>query len=187
MKQRRALARIPFDYPDCNAIIRRMRPVVEAGPPGPELPQRPSVTAEASSPSTVGASRCVTIVARDNGFSDAALEPAVARLGLATWKRTSADVTCSEANRDLFAEVKALDWQGARPHLVVATDKASSPDESILVFLRELRRVVGPSTLISVLLLPSIQSKKDYSSVWKSKIAAMADPYLDFEPALRNE
>jgi hypothetical protein len=187
VKQRRALARIPFDYPDCRAIIRRMRPVVEAGPPGPELPARTSISAEAPLSHPGGANRCVTIVARDSSFSDAVLEAALRRLGLATWKRLSADVTLAEANHDLFAATKALDWQGAPPHLAVAMDAATSPDEAILVFLKELRSTIGPNTLISVLLLPSSQSKKDYSSVWKSKIAAMADPYLDFEPALRNE
>ncbi len=184
IRKRRALAALQFDHSDCNAIIRRMQPVVEIGPRGPEPPQPSSLPGTPAPPAEI-ATKCLAILARDANSSEDDLADALRRLGLAAWRSTSADVYLAETNRDLFTDVKTLDWQGAQPCLVLAMDAAWTPDEAIMVFLKELRRAAGPKSSIIVLLLPSSQSKKDYSTVWKSKMAALADPYLRLESGTR--
>ena len=177
LKQKRALAALPFNQPDCNQLIRRMELMVVAGPSGPAMAGKGPVDAAAPQHDL---GRCVTIVSSGD-FPGAAPDRCLAKHGWQTWKRAEAEVDCADANGELYAMLRGIDWNGEQPKLTVVIDAARPPIKAITLFLQELRRTCGREALITVFLVAAANSKDEYSAIWKQRVAAMEDPYLNVE------
>lgn len=188
-KQRQALARIPFDQADCQALLARLGGLaVQSGTPGPALEQTHPGRALATSARDFSAGECVAFAPPEITVTDAALAAAVGESlhwQVARMIRAEIDFlpACAEAldalasaataSRGVCAAVLVEDWQ--------------PPREAFFSFIHAVRERLGASQHIAVLLLVtasgSTAAAAENARAWRGKIAATGDPYLRVESA----
>ena len=179
-REKRALARLSFDRPDCNRLLRRMEPVVidgEAGP-GPAIGDEEPPRAH-----TVGG-RCLAIVSRDLEIDDATLGLALKRFGWNVARRIDAEIDNADGSGELFATVSVFDGEGAPPRLAVVAADLQDPIKAVLKFLAGLRGAAGPVAEIIVFLTESgIVNPEERLTLWRRVLNGLGDPGLSAERA----
>ncbi len=180
-RERRALASLPLDHPDCHEILRRMTPLVIAGPPGPAL----SFPADESVPPGPDRGRCAVVVPHDSILAKETLEGLLRQRGWEPCAWLRAEFDCASANDGVYDEIEKLAWNGALPRVIAAVDPDRDPIKAIQIFLRRLRRLNEGRTAVTVF-LPA-EAKPAAAGIWKQVIRALQDPYLAVECGPRHE
>ena len=181
--QRRALRTLSFDRPDCNRLLRRMTPLVDSDPDGPDV----AIDKSAGQPMPIHLSggNCLAIVSRELTFPDSALAESVRRLGWSLARRFDAEIDNANGSADLFKAVAAIGCVGSDGLLVVAGE-GHDPIKAVLKFLTELRAAAGRTTEIIVLLIPENRNSGDRLTIWKRVINTLGDPLLSVERAVNS-
>jgi hypothetical protein len=173
------LRRLPLDDAEVTRVVRRLaEPHVETrGRPDPaDVVAAPDAPAPAPAPAAAGGTRCAVVVWRDAPLGPAVRAAVERRAGCAVAALHPAGGVDDPEDGPL----PALD--GADPVVVVA-ESWESPDKATLRFLRGVRAAIGPRRHLLVLLLESASPGEIPAlKVWRERLAALEDPWLEVEP-----
>jgi hypothetical protein len=183
---RRSLARMPFDTPDIEAVLRRLRlPLVETRGLASSVGLTPApgqISAAASPVRALTASECVVVAWRDLQLDRTPLEGWLQREFGWTIRSVlpagGADFSVDDATIRAAAA-------GGLP-IAVAAEAFEPPDKAVRRFLAELRSAAKPGTHVLVALLgstgdpPVIARRQDFET-WSAQLAALEDAYLSVE------
>lgn len=175
--QRYALAKLNFDTPECSQLLRRMEPIVVAGPAGPPL-QLDSDSSIAEVDTNVSGDPCIAIVSNDVDLPASELENVMARQGWRVHQRVDAEIDNANAAEPLFEAVASFQWRGARAKVAVVTDENQLPVKAVLKFLRQIREAAGEKAEILVFLLTVKSSREETVTIWKRFLQRAGDPYI---------
>ena len=181
-EEKRALAAVSFDRPDCSQLLRRMEPVILSGEHGPSL-EIAEEAPESHPASHTNGDRCVAIVSRDIDLPQESLDGCLRRLGWALSRRFEGEIDNADASGDLFGAVASLPRNGAAPKLVVVAGETQDPIKAVLKFLASLRAATGGETEIVMLLMPGGDASGDRLTIWKRVLNGLGDPFLSVERA----
>lgn len=185
LQLRRALAALPLDTPEVEALLRRLSlPLVETRAQEPPPPAG-SPVASGRVPAAQAAtapSACAVLAWRDLPLDREALDRWLhAQLG---W---SARQYGTAGGADFEAERRAIEAAAATGlPLVVVAEAWEPPDKAVRRFLKALRAAAGPRTKLAVVLLgaasaqPNAEVARDLQT-WSAQLAALEDPYLSVE------
>jgi hypothetical protein len=205
--QRRRLDKVDFRHAACERLLHRMKtPLVrtEGGHEKSEGPLRDEVEDEregyeAAVPEPEGRSvdGRVIVLVPDELFDDCPdreLEDMVSRSMGYPIRRKLRYGEDEEGDRNLLAEISHLKEGGDPIRIMIFQEAWQPPIREGLNFIRALRKALGSNSLIKVALLgrPDPDNiftpvKEEDWEVWKRKLKAMGDPYLDIEKGVGHD
>ena len=184
----RALARVPLDTADVDAILRRMRAPLLETRPAKRLRQgaEPAHAPVAPPPGAAGpdGGACTVVLWRDLPADEAAVAAAV-RTGVGYAVARVARAGGADYAED-EALVAALGKAGAP--VVVLAEGWEAPDKSIRAFLAALREASPARAKRFVALVEQAKADDWRASpaadvkIWRDRLSLLEDPYLSIEP-----
>lgn len=180
-----ALAALPLDTPDLDALIRRLthrRVETRARDPERALPA-PAGDLDPRYPPAPARTRWRAITWRDIPLD----APTIAALIDATFDGTLADTLDVPDYPAEAPALAALTATADDTRLLVLAEAFEAPDKAMRRFLRSLRAAIGPHRPITLGLVaeatPTRYRKVDPTTLrmWRAHLAAIEDPYLGLE------
>ena len=188
LRRVRALAGVPLDTADIDAILRRMRaPLVETRPatrlPQGAEPAHAPVAAPTGKRGPEGGA-CALVLWRDLPADAPAVAAAVrAALGYAVTRTERAGGADFAADEALVAELGRV---GAP--VVLLAEGWEAPDKSVRTFLAALREASPAGAKRFVALVERARAEAWRASpaadvkIWRDRLSLLEDPYLSVEP-----
>jgi hypothetical protein len=180
LAQRRGLNTLQFDTPECHQLLRRMEPVIVAGPAGPPFAlAKPELQTEETAVETqTNSGTCIALVSKDLDVPSLKLDELAQQHGWTLTARFDTEIDNANAGEELLAELSKADWTQPQATLAIFADESQPPVKAVLKFLSAVRSAVGVRTHIQLLLVSNGYSRKEAFPVWRQFIQRQGDPYL---------
>jgi hypothetical protein len=183
LRAARLLARLPLDDAEVDRLVARLTgPHVDTrAPQGEARPDLPSARGDGAAPAERSGAPCALVLWRD--------VPAGARVEAALASALGRPVVRVRRAGGKDHEEAGADWAalGAGADVVVVAEAFEPPDRAVRRLLAELRRALGATRPVRVLLVGDAEAPpgapRDHDvRVWRDGLAPLEDPYLAVEP-----
>ncbi len=199
LARNRALARLGFEFSECDRLIHRLESprVSTEGTPtaGPDLPSDAETVRPATSPAetqkAASGDRRIIALVPDDIFEDCTGEALRSAVQSALGYEVTETLRIGEgyeADRAVLETLSRKNWENGRPHVLVVQEGWQPPIREVLGFIRDLRETVGERTGIAVGLVGKPRPDTIFTpvsdtdwTVWRQKISGLGDPYLRLE------
>ena len=185
-KLRRTLKRIPFDHADCQALLSRLGGLlVESGEAPPLLPA-PEII---STPNEASCRRCIALVSADIEMPEQALVETIENsLRQQVSSVIRAEIDCLPACEDALKTLERSPvGMGDGVCVAIIIEAWQAPREAYFSFIHELRKRIGKTGSMIVMLIAGTAGKNVAEEDWRAwlqKITSLGDPYLRLEKQL---
>jgi len=199
LARNRALARVDFEFSDCDRLIHRLESPRVSTEGTPTSGQDPPPDAETVQPTTspadtrkaVSGDRRIIALVPDDIFEECAGEALRSAVRSSLGYQVTETLRIGEGyetDRAVLDTLSRKEWENGRPHVLVVQEGWQPPIREVLGFIRDLRETVGERTGIAVGLVGKPRPDTIFTpvndtdwTVWRRKISGLGDPYLRLE------